>query len=146
MTSSVMSIWSLDTASFGIVGDERPERAEREGVEKDPEPTLLAARLELALDGVQHLGPPGRIRGVDVEEERLAAASLDLGGDPVRVGQRRLAVEVDAGHRHAGSGERERGGLAEPGGGAEDQRPAGQTDRGILGTVGHQWRLRAARN
>ena len=96
-----------------------------------------------ALEDVQHLGPPGWIGGVDVEESRLAAASLDFGRDPVRVGLGRLAVEVDASHRHAGSRERERGGLAEPGGGAEDERPAGQADRGILGTVGHQWGLRA---
>ena len=112
--------------------------AGRRGVQQDAEPALLAARVQLPLDRVQHLRPPGRIGGVGVEEERLAAAPPDLGGDPLRVRKRRLAVEVDAGHRHARSGERERGGLAEPGGGAEDQRPAGQTDRGIVGTMGHQ--------
>ena len=61
---------------LGIVGDEGPERAEGEGVEEHPEPALLAARLELALERVQHLGPPGGVRRVDVEEARLAAAPL----------------------------------------------------------------------
>ena len=114
------------------LGDEGLEGAEGQRVEEDPDPARrLAALVEAALDGVEHLGPPVGVGGVHVEEERLAAPAPHLAGDALGVRQGGLPVQVDADDRQAGVGEGEARRLPEARRGAEDERPAGEPDRWI---------------
>ena len=89
----------------------------------------LAALLEHALHGRRRLRALLGVGRVDVEEHRLAPEGADLAGDALGVGERRLAVEVDAEDVEPGAGQGQADGLAEAGGGAQDQRPAAQAER-----------------
>ena len=110
------------------LGDVELERAEGERVEQHAERAHLAAVLENLLHLTGHLAALFLVGRVDVEEDRLAPERPDLTGDALGVGERRLAVEVDAEDVEPRARERQAHRLAEPGGGAQRQRPAAQTD------------------
>ena len=77
----------------------------------------------VAMEGVEDLLALELVGRVHVEEERLGARGLDLPDDPLDVGHRALAVEMDAADVHAAAGELEGRRFAEAAGGAEDQGP-----------------------
>ena len=108
---------------LGVLGDIRPKRAKRQGVQEDGHGLRLAALRQETRHLVEDLLALLRVRGVHVEEDGLAAQAADLVHDPFHVSERGLAVHVHAEDVQAVLGERAARGLAEPAGGAENQSP-----------------------
>ncbi len=104
--------------------EEGLQRPERKGVEENRDAALggvVAARVGNRRDD---LGALRVVGGVDVEELGLPAGRRDLGDDPVHVRLGSLPVEVDPENVPARPRERDRAGLAEARGGAENEGPS----------------------
>jgi hypothetical protein len=107
----------------GFLADVGLEGAEGQRVQEHAQCARLAVLGERLGHGCHHLGPAIGVGRIDVEEARAPPERLDLRDDRRHVGQGRAPVQVHAEDIQAGAGERARGGRAEAGGCAEDERP-----------------------
>src|SRR5437899_12935764 len=122
MTSSVMSIWALLSASASasvMKGFNVPKARECSRTRI----RLCARPSDPSLNGVQDLAALLGIGGVHVEEQGLPPLVFDLTDDPIDIRLRGLPIQMHAHDVHPETGELQRGGLAEPAGSPQDECP-----------------------
>ena len=133
MTSWVISIFLRSTPAFGSSarnGTSEPKASECMTTRTYGSRPSARERSKRSRSVCERGRPLLVVGRVHVDVQRFGPGGLDAGLDLLDVGQGRAEIEVDPADLVAGLGERERGGLAHAGRGAEDQRPA-------LALVGH---------
>ena len=106
-------------------------------MEQHGESADAPARLHRARHVLHDFGATLGVGGVDVEEAGLAAERFDRGHDALDVGERRLAVEMDAEDVDAGPRQRDARRFAEARRRAEHERPAVEPHGSRLHRLAH---------